>query len=75
MIICFQVQWLCINSKYKAKKKNYKNSGIIILNQCKVMLCPIMQQSKNLNLYICNYKTELCLWLSHFCRHYAVFWS
>lgn len=31
-----QVQWLCINSKYKAKKKNYKNSGIIILNQCKV---------------------------------------
>uniref|UniRef100_H3CJT2 Copine IVa n=1 Tax=Tetraodon nigroviridis TaxID=99883 RepID=H3CJT2_TETNG len=33
-----QVQWLCINSKYKAKKKNYKNSGIIILNQCIMFL-------------------------------------
>ncbi|XP_056901606.1 copine-4-like isoform X4 [Takifugu flavidus] len=32
-----QVQWLCINSKYKAKKKNYKNSGIVILNRCKVI--------------------------------------
>uniref|UniRef100_A0A8B9CCA1 Copine-4 n=1 Tax=Anser brachyrhynchus TaxID=132585 RepID=A0A8B9CCA1_9AVES len=30
-----QVQWECINPKYKAKKKNYKNSGIVILNQCK----------------------------------------
>uniref|UniRef100_A0A8C6AVJ2 C2 domain-containing protein n=1 Tax=Monodon monoceros TaxID=40151 RepID=A0A8C6AVJ2_MONMO len=26
----------CINPKYKAKKKNYKNSGIVILNQCKI---------------------------------------
>ncbi|KAM9723782.1 LOW QUALITY PROTEIN: copine-4-like [Menidia menidia] len=32
-----QVQWPCINPKYKTKKKNYKNSGIIILNQCKVI--------------------------------------
>uniref|UniRef100_A0A8C5D911 Copine-4-like n=1 Tax=Gouania willdenowi TaxID=441366 RepID=A0A8C5D911_GOUWI len=31
------VQWPCINSKYKTKKKNYKNSGIIILNQCKII--------------------------------------
>uniref|UniRef100_A0A8B9CEG5 Copine 4 n=1 Tax=Anser brachyrhynchus TaxID=132585 RepID=A0A8B9CEG5_9AVES len=31
-----QVQWECINPKYKAKKKNYKNSGIVILNQCKI---------------------------------------
>uniref|UniRef100_A0A9J7Z0M6 Copine IVa n=1 Tax=Cyprinus carpio carpio TaxID=630221 RepID=A0A9J7Z0M6_CYPCA len=30
-----QVQWECINPKYKVKKKNYKNSGIVILNQCK----------------------------------------
>uniref|UniRef100_A0A8D0EMG6 C2 domain-containing protein n=1 Tax=Strix occidentalis caurina TaxID=311401 RepID=A0A8D0EMG6_STROC len=30
------VQWECINPKYKAKKKNYKNSGIVILNQCKM---------------------------------------
>uniref|UniRef100_A0A803YF39 Copine 4 n=1 Tax=Meleagris gallopavo TaxID=9103 RepID=A0A803YF39_MELGA len=31
-----QVQWECINPKYKAKKKSYKNSGIVILNQCKI---------------------------------------
>ncbi|XP_034029612.1 copine-4 [Thalassophryne amazonica] len=32
-----QVQWLCINPKYKVKKKNYRNSGIVILNQCKII--------------------------------------
>ncbi|XP_056141591.1 copine-4 [Lampris incognitus] len=32
-----QVQWPCINPKYKIKKKNYKNSGIVILNQCKII--------------------------------------
>ncbi|KAK1806590.1 hypothetical protein P4O66_005091 [Electrophorus voltai] len=32
-----QVQWECINPKYKVKKKNYRNSGIVILNQCKVI--------------------------------------
>uniref|UniRef100_A0A3B4VD70 Copine 4 n=1 Tax=Seriola dumerili TaxID=41447 RepID=A0A3B4VD70_SERDU len=32
-----QVQWPCINPKYKMKKKNYKNSGIVILNQCKII--------------------------------------
>ncbi|KAM6910019.1 copine-4 [Xenentodon cancila] len=32
-----QVQWPCINPKYKVKKKNYKNSGIVILSQCKVI--------------------------------------
>uniref|UniRef100_A0A8C0MAC8 Copine 4 n=1 Tax=Canis lupus familiaris TaxID=9615 RepID=A0A8C0MAC8_CANLF len=31
-----QVQWECINPKYKAKKKNYKNSGMVILNLCKI---------------------------------------
>ncbi|XP_064411004.1 copine-4 isoform X2 [Latimeria chalumnae] len=31
-----QVQWECINPKYRAKKKNYKNSGIVILNLCKI---------------------------------------
>lgn len=36
LFVCFQVQWPCINPKYKVKKKNYKNSGIVILNQCKV---------------------------------------
>ncbi|KAK7879096.1 hypothetical protein WMY93_034122, partial [Mugilogobius chulae] len=32
-----QVQWPCINHKYKVKKKNYRNSGIVILSQCKVI--------------------------------------
>uniref|UniRef100_A0A3P8XD64 C2 domain-containing protein n=1 Tax=Esox lucius TaxID=8010 RepID=A0A3P8XD64_ESOLU len=32
-----KVQWECINPKYKIKKKNYKNSGIVILNQCKII--------------------------------------
>uniref|UniRef100_A0A8C9SXK8 Copine IVa n=1 Tax=Scleropages formosus TaxID=113540 RepID=A0A8C9SXK8_SCLFO len=32
-----QMQWECINPKYKVKKKNYKNSGIVILNQCKII--------------------------------------
>ncbi|KAL4624770.1 copine-4-like [Arapaima gigas] len=32
-----QVQWECINPKYQVKKKNYRNSGIVILNQCKVI--------------------------------------
>ncbi|XP_064411005.1 copine-4 isoform X3 [Latimeria chalumnae] len=31
-----KVQWECINPKYRAKKKNYKNSGIVILNLCKI---------------------------------------
>uniref|UniRef100_A0A8C0MF99 Copine 4 n=1 Tax=Canis lupus familiaris TaxID=9615 RepID=A0A8C0MF99_CANLF len=31
-----KVQWECINPKYKAKKKNYKNSGMVILNLCKI---------------------------------------
>ncbi|KAM6995478.1 copine-4 [Tautogolabrus adspersus] len=32
-----QVQWPCMNPKYRVKKKNYKNSGIVILNQCKII--------------------------------------
>uniref|UniRef100_A0A8C6Y7B6 Copine C-terminal domain-containing protein n=1 Tax=Naja naja TaxID=35670 RepID=A0A8C6Y7B6_NAJNA len=32
------IQWECINPKYKVKKKNYKNSGMVILNLCKVLL-------------------------------------
>ncbi|XP_058232188.1 copine-4 isoform X3 [Hemibagrus wyckioides] len=32
-----KVQWECINPKYKIKKKNYRNSGIVILNQCKII--------------------------------------
>lgn len=50
-----QVQWECINPKYKVKKKNYKNSGIVILNQCKVtdiymFFCCIISGLNNLRL-------------------------
>uniref|UniRef100_UPI00358E44A1 copine-4 n=1 Tax=Myxine glutinosa TaxID=7769 RepID=UPI00358E44A1 len=31
-----QVQWDCVNPKYKVKRKNYKNSGIVMLTQCKI---------------------------------------
>ncbi|MGH0128759.1 UNVERIFIED_CONTAM: hypothetical protein FKN15_044111 [Acipenser sinensis] len=31
-----EVRWECINPKYKAKKRNYKNSGTLILTQCNV---------------------------------------
>ncbi|XP_061404332.1 copine-4-like isoform X1 [Lethenteron reissneri] len=32
-----QVQWDCINPKYKAKKRRYKNSGVLILSHCKII--------------------------------------
>ncbi|XP_033125258.1 copine-3-like [Anneissia japonica] len=31
-----QVEWECINPKKKAKKKNYKNSGVIFLTESKI---------------------------------------
>uniref|UniRef100_A0A6J0UYH6 Copine-6 n=1 Tax=Pogona vitticeps TaxID=103695 RepID=A0A6J0UYH6_9SAUR len=31
-----QVKWECINQKYLEKKKHYKNSGYIVLTQCKI---------------------------------------
>uniref|UniRef100_A0A8C2PTL2 Copine-4-like n=1 Tax=Cyprinus carpio TaxID=7962 RepID=A0A8C2PTL2_CYPCA len=41
-----QIQWECINPKYQVKKKNYRNSGMVILTLCKVRtpdtLCLIM---------------------------------
>uniref|UniRef100_A0AAQ5XJ55 C2 domain-containing protein n=1 Tax=Amphiprion ocellaris TaxID=80972 RepID=A0AAQ5XJ55_AMPOC len=30
-------QWECINPKYQIKKKNYRNSGTVILNHCKII--------------------------------------
>ena len=38
MCVCvfIQIQWECINPKYQMKKKNYRNSGVVILNHCKV---------------------------------------
>lgn len=39
-----QAQWDCVNAKYKQKKRNYKNSGVVILSDLKVSLgsaqCP-----------------------------------
>lgn len=31
-----QAQWDCVNTKYKQKKRNYKNSGVVILADLKV---------------------------------------
>uniref|UniRef100_A0A8B9Z511 Copine 7 n=1 Tax=Bos mutus grunniens TaxID=30521 RepID=A0A8B9Z511_BOSMU len=31
-----QAQWDCVNSKYKQKKRNYKNSGVVILADLKL---------------------------------------
>uniref|UniRef100_A0A3Q0R6Q4 Copine 3 n=1 Tax=Amphilophus citrinellus TaxID=61819 RepID=A0A3Q0R6Q4_AMPCI len=39
-VVCFsssQAEFECINSKKKQKKKGYKNSGVIIIKQCKVL--------------------------------------
>ncbi|XP_076865622.1 copine-4 isoform X2 [Brachyhypopomus gauderio] len=32
-----RMQWECINPKYQVKKKNYRNSGVVMLTQCKVI--------------------------------------
>lgn len=32
----FQVRWDCINPKKQQKKKNYKNSGVIVLDSIRV---------------------------------------
>jgi len=34
--VFLKVTWECINPKYKLKKKNYKNSGLVILSDLKV---------------------------------------
>ncbi|XP_056439290.1 copine-4 isoform X1 [Gadus chalcogrammus] len=31
------LQWECINPKYQVKKKNYRNSGVVVLNHCKII--------------------------------------
>ncbi|XP_077144561.1 copine-7 [Ranitomeya variabilis] len=31
-----KVQWDCVNPKYKLKKRNYKNSGLVILSDLKI---------------------------------------
>ncbi|XP_028608877.1 copine-7 isoform X2 [Grammomys surdaster] len=33
-----QAQWDCVNAKYKQKKRNYKNSGVVILSDLKVAI-------------------------------------
>uniref|UniRef100_A0A674MHM0 Copine 7 n=1 Tax=Takifugu rubripes TaxID=31033 RepID=A0A674MHM0_TAKRU len=32
----FKVTWDCVNPKYKQKKRNYKNSGVVILSELKL---------------------------------------
>ncbi|XP_042632469.1 copine-4 isoform X1 [Cyprinus carpio] len=32
-----KIQWECINPKYQVKKKNYRNSGMVILTMCKII--------------------------------------
>uniref|UniRef100_A0A3B1IYB2 Copine-4 n=1 Tax=Astyanax mexicanus TaxID=7994 RepID=A0A3B1IYB2_ASTMX len=32
-----QIQWECINPKYQVKKKNYRNSGVVMMTQCKII--------------------------------------
>uniref|UniRef100_A0A8C8BQ91 Copine 7 n=1 Tax=Otus sunia TaxID=257818 RepID=A0A8C8BQ91_9STRI len=34
-----KVQWDCMNPKYKIKKRNYKNSGVVVLLDLKVSTC------------------------------------
>lgn len=34
-----KVMWDCVNPKYKQKKRNYKNSGVVILSELKVGNC------------------------------------
>lgn len=41
-----QIQWECINPKYQMKKKNYRNSGVVILNHCKVKQHPSLFHTK-----------------------------
>ncbi|EGV94061.1 Copine-7 [Cricetulus griseus] len=33
-----QAQWDCVNAKYKQKKRNYKNSGVVVLADLKVAI-------------------------------------
>lgn len=35
-LLLIQLEFECINPKKQRKKKNYKNSGVIILRACKV---------------------------------------
>lgn len=35
-LLLFKVSWDCMNPKYKQKKRNYKNSGVVILTDLKV---------------------------------------
>lgn len=37
-----QAQWDCVNAKYKQKKRNYKNSGVVVLADLKVSLGPAL---------------------------------
>ncbi|GCB79612.1 hypothetical protein scyTo_0017921 [Scyliorhinus torazame] len=38
-----KIHWDCVNPKYKAKKRHYKNSGTVILKDCKAVQLPESQ--------------------------------
>lgn len=42
-----QAQWDCVNAKYKQKKRNYKNSGVVILTDLKVSHFPPPQGTRS----------------------------
>lgn len=46
-----KVTWDCINPKYKLKKKNYKNSGLVILSDLKVRVRQFVRIHREHNRY------------------------
>lgn len=66
----FQAEFECINSKKKAKKRGYKNSGVIIVKKCKVLWVKILLKYHKHNI--------LYLWLQALailCARHTVFFS
>lgn len=74
VFVC-QVEFDCINPKKQKKKKNYKNSGIIIVKSCKVStprrICFIIIHTGSTEAVVsvpCSVTYHLCchrLWLKH----------
>lgn len=50
--VFLKVMWDCLNPKYKQKKRNYKNSGVVILSDLKVrswFICVVKAQENEPN--------------------------
>lgn len=58
-LLLFKVSWDCMNPKYKQKKRNYKNSGVVILtdlkvgNSCRNMLQKKQHPRENQSVFHC----------------------